>query len=146
MNSLEISKILKHHHKSRTSYVGCFPSDMIPLIKKYPASIVLNTDDSSSPGTHWVAIYCPNSYTVEYFDSYSMKPNENIAQFLSKFQKVVTSNKPLQDVFSDVCGHFCIYFIINRSLGQSFHQIIDKLSKIKLNDEYVKHFVENLYG
>src|SRR5258706_7127473 len=61
-----INRILIHNMK-RIKFLGCFPSDKIPLPITYPSCMVLNTDDSSEAGTHWIAMCLVNPDTVEYF-------------------------------------------------------------------------------
>src|SRR4051794_26907604 len=115
MNAGQIIHILRKHHKTRDSFLTCCPSDSIPTSQLYPYSVVINTDDSTQSGTHWVCVYAPNQNTIEYFDSYAMDPNPNISQYLEKFAKIVKNTTSLQGILSGVCGQYCIYFVIKRS-------------------------------
>lgn len=144
MNSLQIDRILKNHYATRSNYHGCYAADELKSLKlNFPCTVVVNTDVSTKPGKHWVAIYFVNSNSLEYFDSLSEEPNEQIAQFLSQF-KVIKNEKILQNLFSDACGQFCIYFVVKRSLGVSFNNIVKFLYKIKNADHFVKNFVNAL--
>ena len=36
---------------------GVFPSEKLPVINTYPATLIANTDPHNKPGTHWAAMY-----------------------------------------------------------------------------------------
>lgn len=147
MNSLQIEHILKSHYATGPNFRGCFAADQlnsIMLNAKFPISLVVNTDISTKPGEHWVAVFIYSANSVEYFDSLAEAPNEHIENFLSKFLRVIKNEKILQNPFTDVCGHFCIYFIVKRSLGISFSSIVNFLYRIKNADIFVKNFVITL--
>lgn len=146
MNNVEINAILKHHYRTRNMFLGCTSSDMIPHSQLYPYSAVVNTDDSSGAGIHWVCIHVPNADTIEYFDSYAMEPpSGDISNYLSKFTYVVKNTQQLQHLLSSTCGHYCVYFLIRRSSGASFHAIVNDLMKRgPKRDVFVRSFVERL--
>lgn len=131
--------------KTVKEYKGCFASNNIPKYTEYPHCMVANTDKLGAYGTHWVCMYVPRENSVEYFDSYAQEPNQYIAKYLKPFRRVVYSIKELQDLFTDVCGEFCIYFLINRSRNKSFREIESYLYKRQDNDEFVDNYVENLF-
>lgn len=141
MDTIQINKFLKNHKNTKKIFLDCTSSDKIPLSDIYPYSCVVNTDDSSKPGQHWVSVYVPDSKTIEYFDSYALEPNENIKIYLEKFEKVIKNDTCLQNLYSDVCGEYCIYFLINRGGGKNFHEIIENLSRKNERDKFVKTFV-----
>ena len=144
MDNIQILKILKKHHKTFKCFIGCVPSDAIPVSDHYPYGVVVNTDDSTKPGRHWVAIFVPNSQTVEYFDSFAMVPNQNISKYLSKFKYKYENKKELQSILADTCGEFSIYYIVKRCSGHTFEAILNELSKIPDKDKYVREFVRKL--
>ena len=49
---------------------GVHAADQLHSPLKHPTSMVVNTDPSWKQGRHWVAIYLPNSGSLEYFDSF----------------------------------------------------------------------------
>lgn len=137
MNTGEITNYLRKHPQTSKVFIGCVPSDMIPVSNQYPYAVVVNTDDSSRPGTHWVALFIVSGQTAEYFDSYGDPPNKNIAMYLTNFIFVKQSNIQIQSLFSKVCGEYCIYFIVKRALGVPFKLIIESLISAKRPDELV---------
>ncbi len=68
-------------------------------------SYVLNLDDMSGPGTHWVAVY-----EGEYFDSYGLPPPEVLKD------KVMANSKRLQYA-RDSCGEWSVLYIFLRYAG-----------------------------
>jgi hypothetical protein len=59
--------------KNVKSFLGAFPSDLLPHSITVPSTIIVNTDNHTQLGTHWLAIRLePRSYTAFYFDSYGL--------------------------------------------------------------------------
>ena len=123
MLSTQINKLLK----STASFLGTFPRDKLPAIKKTPATLIINTDPSTEPGEHWVAVRFDKS--AEYFDSYGLPPYyKEIAEFLERNSpdgKVVINHVTLQTPgLSVTCGHYCCLFVIFRSRGLEFEDML----------------------
>ena len=71
---------------------------------------VINLDEYSDTGTHWIALYV-NNKTVTYFDSFGV---EHISKEIKKsiYNKNIIANIfRLQAYISVMCGYFCIGFI-----------------------------------
>lgn len=138
MNTGDLNKHLKH----LDCFIGTFPRDMLPQIKKRPAAFVINTDDSSSPGEHWVAVYLPEYGVAEYFDSYGLPPmSEDIHHFLNSVSPsgFLYSNVTLQSVNTETCGQYCILFITARCNDIDLVHVISLFSQsTRLNDMLVK--------
>ena len=80
---------------------------------KYRA-YVINLDENSDIGTHWVALYV-NNKIVTYFDSFVV---EHIPKEIKRFIKGTINNKNIianifriQAYDSVMCGYLCIGFI-----------------------------------
>lgn len=135
MNTQEIDTIMR---PVTDNFLGVFPSDHLPTIHLRPACFIANTDASNETGTHWVAMYFDNY--VEYFDSYGLEP-------LPAFQvyDIEKRNKfCLQDLDTDVCGQYCIYYLFKRTNGQQLEDIVGYLRhRSDKNDSIVKRFVDN---
>lgn len=120
------------------SYKGTFPCDMLPPKFSLPACFVVNTDVSTQPGEHWVAILISKNRHAEYFDSYGLPPiNKHIVEFLHKNSSSITYNTvTLQDLNSSACGYYCILFLEFRAKNISYYEIINIFSKnTKSNDK-----------
>jgi hypothetical protein len=73
---------------------------LIDLYKKQKTKIgiVFNTDVSTGPGEHWMAIYCDISPEIEqpritYFDSYSKKPEKEIQRLMLRWSNEWNATK-----------------------------------------------------
>lgn len=100
-----------------------------------PGSMIINTDKESGSGIHWIAIYdSPESKTIEYFDPFGMIPLPEVEKYMrsahyfeanQKMKKrVLYNNRQLQNVRSNLCGWYCMYYIIERSKGRSPYSVI----------------------
>lgn len=149
MNSRAIDNILKRNQATRNLYLGCFPSDKIPMSAIFPHCMVVNTDTSANVGEHWTAIFVESGTHVEYYDSLAIwPPIDNIARFLNKFAHILYNDVPLQSDFSSSCGKHVIYFLIKRcKTAESFKEIVEKLSLNKTSaDRIVNTYVRRLMG
>lgn len=148
MNSNQIEQILCKHYLTRQYFRGCFAADQISEMQtskiQYPYTFIVNTDVSSKPGEHWVAVYVCSETLVEYFDSLAEPPNTYIGQFLAKFETIVKNDYVLQNPFTNVCGQFCIYFVTKRCSGFLFVNIVKFLFHMKNADKYVRNFLNML--
>ena len=64
-------------YKSEPRFNGVFSRDNLPTIKD--GAYVINLDEYSDIGTHWVALYVNNNNNVTYFDSFGVEhiPKKN---------------------------------------------------------------------
>ena len=127
-----------------------YPSGLLPLeVKRYPQSFVANGDTSEKLGSHWVALYFIDGQHGEFFASYRLPPHrytKYFEDFLNRNAAQWTYNrKHLQSLFTDVCGHCCIFYIYNRCHNVKMNTIANMLpSKVKEdNDALVHYFVEH---
>ena len=71
---------------------------------------VINLDESSDIGTHWIALYV-NTKTVTYFDSFWVEHiSKEIKNFITN-KNIITNIFRIQAYDSVICGYFCIGFI-----------------------------------
>ena len=94
---------------------GVFPSNNLPVIKTYPAGLISNKNLHDLPGTHWVAMYFTSPGNSEFFDSYGFPPE--VYGMEDYFSRKVTmyNDLPLQGITSDVCGHYCLFYLLHRA-------------------------------
>jgi len=89
--------------------------------------IVFNTDVSSGPGEHWVAMFCDVRPELEhprmtYFDSYAQSPEKELKTMMKRWKKewdasglhpkpmVLSYNKTRHQYKESECGMYCLYF------------------------------------
>ena len=73
MNTLQIERLLKKDLKSKTIFKKVCALDQLEK-PTFPSAYVINSDPSSEPGEHWVAVYFDKRGRGEYFDSYGLSP------------------------------------------------------------------------
>jgi hypothetical protein len=103
--------------------------------------IIFNTDVSSGPGEHWIAVFCDISPELEfpritYFDSYAQKPEKEIQRLMKRWKdqwdetKIhakgtqTTYNKTRHQYEDSECGMYCLYFHLCCLLGIPMEQRI----------------------
>lgn len=142
METNEINRILRRNPITKKIYRGCFPSDKIPLFKKFPAAIVVNFDDSHERGSHWVAIYAVDPVQVYYLDSSATHGVEDIQLYIQyNFPVWSHFEIPLQKPGTSVCGQYAIFFIYmcaRRYHPEDIHKILKKSGN---PDKFVTRFV-----
>ena len=104
-----------------SKYLGTFPQDKAPLGRTGMA--IVNTDVSTGPGVHWVALYLTPK-TVYVYDSF--------ARSTSKLLKILTKNAKTKKInmlesdrtdkeqkkTSEICGVLCLAWLaVVQSLG-----------------------------
>lgn len=140
-----IDQILRKNSVTKKYYVGCRPSNFIPVCQRHPCSMVVNLEPSGRPGSHWVAIFAPKSTHVYYFDSLGLSPPRGaISVYLRTFKKITTNNQMIQPISSDHCGHYAISFIYFCSLGYSFESVMQMFHSNSESDILVQQIVRLL--
>ena len=111
-----------------SGFIGTFARDELPIIKKFPASIIINTATSDESGEHWVALFIDKDGDGFYFDSFGFPPyHKEISSYIdnnTNFFKYNTVTLQTPNRFSVTCGHYCILFIIFMCRGHQFDELI----------------------
>ena len=104
LTNFEIQK----YYKNEPRFNGVYSRDNLPKIKD--GAYVINLDEYSDIGTHWVALYINNN-DVTYFDSFGVEhiPKE-IKTFINNKNNKANIFR-IQAYNSIMCGYFCIEFI-----------------------------------
>lgn len=125
-------------------FKGVYPCDLLPKTIGKPSIIICNTDPSSQPGTHWVAIYISKN-GGEYFDSFGNPPLQiEFLRFLSKHAKNNWNyNKfQLQDENGITCGHYCVLYALLKINGFSLCDMISLFTDTNfVNDIIVSNLI-----
>ena len=144
MNTEQVDYILRRCLRGlKVDFLGVFASDRIPMHPtSYPCCFVANTDPAALGGSHWVAFYYTSSDTLDFFDSLGQDPN---TYGFPTSHTLNYNSYQFQSFTSNVCGHYCIYFLYHRSRSKSLAFIINQLANCgKSVDHYVRHFVNEL--
>lgn len=96
-----------------SSFRGCFMRDELPMKPYENECGILNLNNSTKNGSHWVAWKKIKNKSF-YFDSFgSCRPPKELVNYLGKDNLEWNYNK-FQD-YNDppICGHLCLEFIEN---------------------------------
>lgn len=144
MNTYQISECLA----SISSFAGVFALDQLINFKfKYSCTIIVNLDESYKPGSHWVAIALSHQSKSYYFDSYGLAPfKKELIQFLLKHvgNNWTWNRQWLQSVTSDVCGIYCVVFVVNVHKDVPMYIFLSNFdNRLELNDCKIRSFFKN---
>ena len=114
----------------------------------FPSAYVINSDPSSEPGEHWIAVYFDQRVRGEYFDSYGLAPAfVGLESYMNTYSLSgwIYNRKTLQALLSNVCGHYCVYYILFRCRSVPLHVIVsDFTSNLTENDRSISRFIREL--
>ena len=111
------------------------------------AAYVINLDEYSHIGTHWIALYVQNN-NVTYFDSFGVEhaPKE-IKIFIDRSLSITTNIFKIQAYDSTMCRYFCIGFIDFMLAGKNLTEFTNLFSPnrfLKNDDIILNYFVINV--
>ncbi len=103
---------------------GVFVRDGLPKNSRKQECGILNLDDSSGNGTHWVA-WAKSGDTKYYFDSYGIQPPQELIKYLKS--PILYNSERIQPDGQVFCGHLCLYVLKQLSLGKQLQDVINNL-------------------
>ena len=132
------------------NFLGIFACDKLKScsVTKLPVLLVVNLDQSSEPGSHWISLRI-GRYDIEIFDSLGFNPKlwgkfpTELFQFLFPFRytHVFKISHVLQPSNTVYCGAFCIYFILKRQ-HLTFNDCLKIFSaRLDLNYYILKQYI-----
>ena len=100
---------IRNYYQNEPRFNGVYSRDNLPKIKD--GAYVINLDEYSDIGTHWVALYVHNN-DVTYFDSFSVEhiPKE-VKAFIDRSLSITTNIFRIQAYNLMMCRYSCIGFI-----------------------------------
>ena len=109
MDIIKYAKVFEIPHFRGVFMRNAMPSDR----QKLKVTAIVNLDDETGPGTHWVA--CRKiGENVTYFDSFgNLQPPKELINYLG-VDRVKYNNKNYQKYASFNCGHLCLKFLANQ--------------------------------
>jgi len=151
MDSEQIYNVLLKMLRGYKSYYNVLPCDGLDILspKIYPFYLVVNNQKAGEPGQHWTALYRQNiNSNLEFFCSYGLGVDAYPANFRLFAKKlgcnIIQNIKPLQAIGSNVCGHYCIYFLFKKMKGCCKLALYCKFSdNKKQNDLKIVQFIKS---
>ena len=140
LTNFEIQK----YYQNEPRFNGVYSRDNLPN-KIKDGAYVINLDEYSDIGTHWVALYVYN-VNVTYFDSFGVNhiPKE-IKAFIDRSLSITTNIFRIQAYDSIMCGYFCIGFIDFTLKGKTLTEFTNLFSQnnLKKKDEIILNYFMN---
>ena len=123
-----------------TIYKGTYSSDKIPINEgKLPQAFIVNTARNNSPGEHWVGLIIDERYCY-FFDSFGNESlNMDILNKMKQFgfRRYLYNTQPIQSVFSENCGYFCIAFILSYIRNVPYNVFLNNFSTDTLSNNEI---------
>ena len=118
-------ELLEAARKLKIPYFrGVSLRDALPTTPKKKECGILNLDDTTGSGTHWVAWY-KNGTEKKYFDSYGLQPPNELVDYLHS--PILYNTERVQPYDQVFCGHLCLYVLKQLGGGQHLQDIINSL-------------------
>ena len=131
------------YYENNAKLNGVYSRDNLPN-KIKDGVYLINLDEYSDIGTHWVDLWVNNN-NVTYFDSFGVEliPKE-IIKFIEN-RNIKTNIFRIQAYDSIMCGYFCIAFIDFMFKGKSLTDYTNLFSPndFKRNDDTILNYFMN---
>ena len=135
LTNFEIQK----YYQNESRFNGVYSRDNLTKIKD--GAYIINLDEYSDIGTHWVALYVQNNVT--YFDSFGVEhiPKE-IRAFIGHSLSIKTNTFRVQAYDSIMCRYFCIGFIDFLLAGKTLTEFTNLFSpnNFKKKDDIILNY------
>ena len=94
-------------------FYGVYPSDQIPVLTEEAPYAILNLDNSTEPGSHWIAIAKKGNDTLTY-DSFGRSNTEIIPDLKHSGNGSIidTDNDTEQKITQLDCGSRCVSWLL----------------------------------
>jgi hypothetical protein len=105
-------------------FIGCLCRNELPDKANAKECGILNLDDTSGEGTHWVAWHKNGDLKI-YFDSFGLDPPIELISYLKS--PIQCNTDQVQDDDSFICGHLCLFVLKRLSMGESYQELLNNL-------------------
>ena len=131
------------YHENESRFNGVYSRDDLPN-KLKDGAYVINLDEYSDIGIHWIALYVKNN-VVTYFDSFGVEHIPKEIKTFIKNRNIKTNIFRIQAYDSIMCGYFGIAFIDFILKGKSLTEYTNLFSPndFKKNDDTVLNYFMN---
>ena len=132
---------IQKYYQNEPRFNGVYSRNNLPKIKD--GAYVINLDEYSDIGTHWVALYVINN-DVKYSYSFGVGyiPKE-IRTFIDRSLSIKTNIFRIQAYDSIMCGYYCIGFI-DFMLAGNFTNLFSPNNFKKYDNIILNYFMTNV--
>ena len=134
---------VESYYQNEPRFNGVYSRDNLPD-KIKDGAYVVNLDEYSDVGTHWIALYV-NNKTVTYFDSFGVEHIQKEIKKIVNNKSIIANIYIVQNYDRITCGYFCISFINYVFKGKSLTDCINFFSpnNFKKNDDMILNYFLN---
>ena len=130
------------YYEKKSRFNGVYSRDNLSKIKD--GAYIINLDEYSDIGAHWVALWVNNN-NVTYFDSFGVEHIPKEIKTFIKNKNIKTNIFRIQAYDSIMCGYFCTGYIDFIFKGKSLTDYTNLFSpnNFKKNDHTLLKFFMN---
>ena len=134
---------IQAYYQNEPRFIGVYSKDNLPG-KIKDGAYVINLDEYSDIGIHWIALYL-NNKTATYFDSFGIEHIPKEVKKLIGNRNIISNIYRIQNYDSILCGYFCIGFINYMFKDKSLTDYTNLFSpnNFKKNDDIVLNYFLN---
>ena len=137
LTNFEIQK----YYQNEPRFNGVYSRDNLPQIKD--GAYVINLDEYSDIGTHWVAFYAVNNNVITYFDSFGVEHIlKKIKAFIDCSLSITANIFRIPAYDSIMFGYFCLGFIDFMLAGKALTEFTNLFSQnnFKKSDDIISNY------
>jgi hypothetical protein len=139
---------IRYTLKDVISFLGVYPSYLLPRSIVQTGSVIVNTDPHTEEGSQWLAIHFqPKSSSAFHFDSYGNPASvPDIKDFIRRCCTVCHYNTVrFQGATTTLCGHYCCLFVLYTDMGYTPQQFV-ALFNADIADREVERLFASEFG
>ena len=115
---------ISEHFRGESRFGGCFSKGSIRRVKD-GKFYILNMDEPTGGGSHWILLSLMDPKVGIYFDSFAAPPPKSVLACLKKFRSTSLRNlTQVQALNASSCGWWTVYVAEQLMKGRPFNYII----------------------
>ena len=106
---------------------------------------IYNLEPSYLFGSHWVCTFAKNN-VINYFDSFGLPPFQEMVDHAKKQNvTLLHQNQQIQNLYSSVCGYFCLYFLNEMNKGVDYFDLLQVFGTDTIkNEAFLERYFKKL--
>ena len=134
---------IMNYYENESRFNGVYSRDNLPN-KIKDGAYVINLDEYSDIGTHWIALYVKNN-DITYFDSFGVEHISKEIKAFIKNRNIKTNLFTIQAYDSIMCRYFWIRFINFMLKGKTVTEFMNFFlpNNFKKNDDIILSYFKD---
>ena len=110
--------LAEHAQRLGLPLIAITNKDKIHEIRRQDGGMIINLQDDEDhhgvdqPGSHWCGMFMRGKRAV-WFDPFGFPPPVQVEHWLKPYRPWIWSHKTIQNPRSEICGYFCLYFVLS---------------------------------